>query len=348
MKSKRLSETLLSLLKSKKYKFIELDYILRADHIIERSGQNFKKFMISFNDKNGREFCLRPDLTTVSCLRYINRKDSLREKIFYEGEVYRNFRNKKKSIINKQVGWEILGGVNEKNDDKEIIDTSLKCLSKLKFSTGKLIIGNIEIFKLFISHLKIPERWKLRLIRHYWRKNYFNDLLTRLSTNSDVDPQIVKYDKKRFKRMLNENKKNKIAGRSLEEILNRLSQKINDPREVKEGRKVVKLIKEYLSIVCPIETADKKLNTFFKKNNINLRVDRHFFPLNKNKSSKVKVYFSSSFGRELEYYTGMVFKIEINNQNIINGGRYNNLMKDLGSKKRVNAVGAAINFGDLK
>ena len=58
--------------------------------------------------------------------------------------------------------------------------------------------------------------------------------------------------------------------------------------------------------------------------------------------------FSTAFGRQLEYYTGMVFKIYINSKNkiknIFNGGRYDQLISDLGSKKKVPAVGAAINL----
>jgi ATP phosphoribosyltransferase regulatory subunit len=44
----------------------------------------------------------------------------------------------------------------------------------------------------------------------------------------------------------------------------------------------------------------------------------------------------------------MVFKIEIKskskNINVVNGGRYDKLISDLGSKKKVPAVGAAINL----
>ena len=61
--------------------------------------------------------------------------------------------------------------------------------------------------------------------------------------------------------------------------------------------------------------------------------------------------FSTSFGRQLEYYTGMVFKIDIKlNSKIINccaGGRYDGLISDLGSKKSIAAVGAAININSL-
>ena len=57
--------------------------------------------------------------------------------------------------------------------------------------------------------------------------------------------------------------------------------------------------------------------------------------------------FSSSFGRHLEYYTGLVFKIDIKSKSEklnIRGGRYDSLIKDLGFKKNIPAVGAAINL----
>ena len=93
-----------------------------------------------------------------------------------------------------------------------------------------------------------------------------------------------------------------------------------------------------------------KINIILKNRNnkINLIIDQKYFPISQNKLSKLNVEFSASFGRELEYYTGMVFKIDIKNKskkiNIINGGRYDKLISDLGSKKQVPAVGAALNL----
>ena len=37
--------------------------------------------------------------------------------------------------------------------------------------------------------------WKMA---HFWRENYFNELLKRLETNSDVDETVVELDKKRY------------------------------------------------------------------------------------------------------------------------------------------------------
>ena len=306
--------------------------------------------MFSFTDINGKELCLRPDLTIASCLRYLEEKLKGKEKIFYSGQAYRKVQNKKDSIIRNQVGFEIIGSKDEKNDDKEIINTSLESLQSIKYTTGTLTIGNVEIFNLLISKLNIPKRWKLRLIRHFWREKYFNDLLKRLETNSDVDPTIVEIDKKRYFKMLKEDLSKFIAGRSINEILKRFDNKIRDPRGASKGKNVSQIIKNFLKIKCPINKAAAELNKFFKKNNINLVVDQKYFPISKNKISKLNVVFSASFGRQLEYYTGMVFKIDIKskskNRNIINGGRYDKLISDLGSEKQIPAVGAALNLSN--
>jgi ATP phosphoribosyltransferase regulatory subunit len=348
MKSKNLSENILRSVKSKGFKHIDLPSVIEVNHIVQRSGENFRKFIFSFIDQNGSELCLRPDLTIASCLRYLENNLKGKEKIFYSGQAYRKSQNKKDSIIRDQVGFEIIGSKDEKNDDKEIINTSLKSLQNIKYTSGTLTIGNVEIFNLLISKLDIPKRWKLRLSRHFWREKYFNDLLKRLETNSDVDPTIVEIDKKRYFKMLKEDLSKVIAGRSIDEILKRFDNKIRDPRGTKKGENVSKIIKEFLKIKCPINKAASELNKFFKKNKINLVVDQKYFPVSENKISKLNVIFSASFGRQLEYYTGMVFKIDINskskNRNIINGGRYDKLISDLGAKNQVEAVGAALNL----
>ena len=205
MKSKNLSEKILRSVKSKGFKYIELPSVIEANHIVQRSGENFRKFMFSFTDINGKELCLRPDLTIASCLRYLENNLKGKEKIFYNGQAYRKAQSKKDKIIRNQVGFEILGSKDEKKDDEEIINTSIKILQDLKFSSGTLTIGNIEIFNLLISKLDIPKRWKLRLSRHFWREEYFKDLLKRLETNADIDPTIVEVDKKRYLNLLKEN-----------------------------------------------------------------------------------------------------------------------------------------------
>ena len=347
MKSKKLSEKILKSIKSRGFSSIELDPVLETKYILQRSGENFKKFLFSFYDLNGKELCLRPDLTISSAIRFIQNKKITKEKIFYSGEAFRKTYKKKDSIIKNQIGYEILGSKNKKKDDEEIIDTSLKILKNSGFKKSVLKIGNVELFNLLINKLDIPRRWKNRLKRYYWNVDYFNELLKRLETNSDIDPVFVEIDQSKYKKMRKESQNKVIASRTYKEVLDRFNMKIKDPRRSSTGKKNTKIIKNFLKIKCPLKHAPKVLNKFFKKNKINITVGKEFFPLNKNNNKNLKIKFSASNGREVEFYSSMIFSIEVKIKskfsNFISGGRYDQLTKNLGFKK-ISAVGAAVNI----
>ena len=133
MRSKKLSEKILRSIKSRGFNNITLDPVIETKYILQRSGENFKKFLFSFYDLNGKELCLRPDLTISSVIRFIQNKKDNREKVFYSGEAFRKTYQKKDSIIKNQIGYEILGSENKKKDDKEIIDTAIKILKNRNF-----------------------------------------------------------------------------------------------------------------------------------------------------------------------------------------------------------------------
>ena len=48
MKSKNLSNKILRLIKSKGFNKIELDPVLETKYILQRSGENFRKYLFSF------------------------------------------------------------------------------------------------------------------------------------------------------------------------------------------------------------------------------------------------------------------------------------------------------------
>jgi ATP phosphoribosyltransferase regulatory subunit len=54
--------------------------------------------------------------------------------------------------------------------------------------------------------------------------------------------------------------------------------------------------------------------------------------------------FAAEFGRNLEYYSGLVFQIEAQgiDEAIAGGGRYDELLTHLGAPKPVPAIGSAI------
>ena len=130
MKSKKLSEVIIKTFKSNSFVLSEPDVLLDSEYIIERSGEKFRSFMLTFNNEDGKTMCLRPDLTVASCINYLKKKTD--SKIYYSGQAYRRSNNKHSSFINDQLGIEILGSKNQIQDDFKVISTILSSAKKIK------------------------------------------------------------------------------------------------------------------------------------------------------------------------------------------------------------------------
>ncbi len=351
MKSKNYYENIIKVFKKDGFALSEPDVLLDSDYIIERSGENFRKFILTFENDSGKSICLRPDLTVASCIKYLKENSKKNSKIYYSGQAYRrsnNFNDKNK-VINNQLGIEIFGSKNKSIDDLKVLKTITRSIKIIKIKNTSIKIGDVSLFKKLIDSLKIPERWKLRLTRHFWRPNYFEDLLNRLETNSDVDTTAVELDKKKFSEMKFQNQNKEIANRKISEILFRFDRKIKDPRSFVENKKIVKIIRDFLKIKCPIEKLEKILKKFVEDNNLSKNVFKDLSTVKNLSKLNSKMTFSTNFGRDIEYYTGIVFEIyDSSKKEIARGGRYDDLLKSLGSKKNTPAVGAAINLNNLK
>jgi ATP phosphoribosyltransferase regulatory subunit len=345
MKSKKYSENLLKLFKNKGFKVKNFDNIIESKIIIERSGELFKKSLLSFEDEDGKNFSLRPDLTISACLDYIKNIKRGEYKYTYFDQAYRRTFGAE-SLVRNQLGCEIIGS-NSKKSEIEIINLIDSSLTKITGNKNIIKLNNLNLFNILVDSLKLPTRWKLRLKRHFWRPEYFKDLLLRLETGSDLEKNVFELDKKSFLKMKKLNKDQKIAGRKISQILKRFEKKISEPRSNIDGKKISKILKEYLRIECKLKDAKQILNKFEIKHKLNLKLENfNLFKLNiKNRET----IFSTNTGRSVEYYTGLVFEIYKKSKkiNLASGGRYDNLMQILGAKRKIPAIGGAINYDNL-
>ena len=74
---------------------------------------------------------------------------------------------------------------------------------------------------------------------------------------------------------------------------------------------------------------------------------KNFQSIKNLKKLNQEIKFNTNFGREIEYYTGIVFEVYSGNKEVARGGRYDDLLKSLGANKNLQAVGAAINLNNL-
>ena len=339
MKLKNIS----NILKSSGFKNIELDNIIESKYILKRSGGNLSQYLFSFFDKNNNEWSLISDLSIASVKKYIQSKTNKRTKWYYSGEAYK--KNNKSPIV-KQTGFEIFGSFNKIKDDREVIQTSIKLFKKSNFKNCKLNISNIEIFYVLVDKLSIPVRYREKIKRHFSRKQYFEELLKKLSDGKDINQKIIEADKKRVEKLRKTDLNKLYSGRKLSDIIERFDLKNYKDVRDKSYKRDIKIIKEYLKISCPIEKAPELLNNFFNKYNLNIYLSSDFFPIKKNNIKNVKVLFNPNINRSLEYYTAMTFNITTNKKGkdrvLVSGGRFDKLIGNL-SNKNIPAVGAALN-----
>ena len=126
-----------------------------------------------------------------------------------------------------------------------------------------------------------------------------------------------------------------------------MKKKIKDPRSFNEGKQIVKIIRSFLRINCKLSKLDETLSNFAKKNNLRKNTFKEYKSIQNLQKLDQEVNFITNFGRDIEYYTGIVFEVFAGNKEIARGGRYDDLLKSLGAKKNIPAVGAAINLNNI-
>ena len=344
-KREDISKKILNLFKKKGFNFIDLDIVIDTDLLTQRSGEAFKKYALNFKDKSGKEISLRPDLTITTAIQYIQNKKRLTKKLSYFGSAFRL--NKKGDLkVFDQIGCEI---INSKTSPEYLVLSTVMSVFQ-KFKKTEIVLNDLGLFQNLINSLDLPRRWKLRLIRHRSRKEYFNELLRRLDTNYDLDNDKIKIDYDRLAELKKMDQNRIIGSRTVEDIIERFEKKIKDPRDNFRGSYSAKIIKDFLKLKAPLSKSTQKLKTFLQKNNLKIKdLDQSLaklINLQLKFGSKYTINFDTQFGLETQYYTGIAFTVYKQKKELARGGEYNNLIKTLGGKQTP-AFGAAINLNQL-
>ena len=137
----------------------------------------------------------------------------------------------------------------------------------------------------------------------------------------------------------------------MEEITGRLLDHARDALEAPLPKKTVKLIEDYLSVTGPPRAALARIDDLVSAVKLDLTdaLDTARDRLDSFAAADIdlgEMVFCAEFGRDLEYYTGFVFQLEVPDVgrpgHIAGGGRYDTLLEGLGAPHAVPAVGSAI------
>jgi len=347
--------------------FIEPDIIQPADVFLERSGEHIRSRTYVFTDPSGAQLCLRPDLTVPACRYHLERDGdpTSATRYCYAGKAFRHSRDAGNTSLREfdQVGLELFGGTDIARDDAETLALTLSALKGANVSGYSIQLGDLGLFTALLSSIDMPERWRTRLKRQFWRPRAFRDLLNQLTGKSPKSRTSIsdlldemansKQDAVSFvEQQLESTGLEMIAGRSIEQVAGRLSEKLSDRSEPALSGDHARLIDDYLSIRTSPLLAIEKLKQLGSKTDGEFATAIGLFEARveeiKNAGLQTDdMEFAAVFGRSLEYYTGFVFQIDRPladgaSETIAGGGRYDTMLKDIGADVMIPAVGSAI------
>lgn len=357
------SHSILNNLSLNNYEMIDPPILVSADKVLDRLGESIADKLYIFSQHDGVRVCLRPDLTIPTCLYYLDQGYTGEKKLFsYFGKVFQfHGEDSNEAFEYSQAGIESIGDKDKINSDVEVFYKIYNALQEEGLKNYNTYFGDVSLFREFIKVLDIADLWKDKLLEKFWNDNEFKELLIKLSKkkklSDDFSRKIFSIDKKSAEELvrgtINVADKSSYAGRSVEEITDRLRQKGEEFSIEPLSSASEKLIREFLSI------SDQPLKALDKLKKLCKSLDRsllekieetvarfekiHNLGVNFNKA-----IFSPEKGRDVEYYTGFLFDFVGKNNSeslyIGGGGRYDGLIKSLGSKLSIPAVGAALNM----
>jgi len=341
------------------------DMIQPADIFLERSGEDIRARTFVFTDPAGNEMCLRPDLTVPACRYHLSHASdpAAEQRYCYLGPAFRFPDERLSPQEFTQAGVEWFGAGDSIAAEARVLKLTLSALEVAGATGLKVTLGDLGLFSCLLDDMEMPDRWRRRLKHHFWRPSAFHDLLNDFANPSrrrctSISPVVDQLEREEAasvaRRIIEAGDLPMVGGRSLEEIAGRLAEKFADRSEQPIDPKMKQTIEAYLDTkglateVIPALAAVGQSTGYGKAVTA---YERRISAFEDQGLNPRRFMFSATFGREIEYYTGFTFQIEAELEGrlvaVAGGGRYDNLLSDMGSPIAVSAVGSAIHTDRL-
>ncbi|MGV1013831.1 MAG: ATP phosphoribosyltransferase regulatory subunit [Methyloceanibacter sp.] len=361
------ARTLLEAFARAGYEPVAPSIIQPAEMFLDRIGESIRSRTYVFTDLAGDELCLRPDLTVPVSRLYLERHpDAETEARYcYNGPAFRfQPHNPRSQREFRQAGIECFGVADRDEADAEIVRLAVEAVKSGGLKAFRLRFGDIALFYALLDALQLPERWALKLSHYFWRPPVFHALLARLARGEKPDGNgPITALANRIAEEAPEQAEELVASyleaqglpltgnRSLSEITERLLDHAADLRSAPLPKEVATVIDYYLAVSGPPKEAAERVAMIAKGAGLDMSAPlealvRRFERLQASGIDLAQATFATEFGRDFEYYSGLVFQIEDADAKggdpIAGGGRYDGLLEALGAPRPVPAVGAAI------
>ncbi len=352
------------------YARIEPAHLQPAEPFLDLSGEDIRRRMFLTADPDGRELCLRPDLTIPVSRDYLASPAAGKPAGFcYLGAVFRHRTGAASEFL--QAGIESFGRADKAAADAEMLALGLEATAQYGVSTPEIRIGDVGLFSAFVAALDLAPAWKRRLIKDFNRKSSLkHDLeqITLTPANGSKEYQgvlaaLAGSDPKAAHHLVTDLLSiagiATVGGRSVAEIADRFLEQsaLNAPTRL--PRETRALIERFLSLNGDPDEAASELRALSADAKISLGPALDLFETRTGflaaRGVDVRaIKFATDFGRGFDYYTGFVFELHNaagnsarGNAALVAGGRYDGLLTRLGAREAIPAVGFAASIDQL-
>ncbi len=352
------------------YALIDPPVLQPAEPFLDLSGEDIRRRMFLTSDPDGRELCLRPDLTIPVSRDYLASPSAGKPAAFcYLGAVFRHRENGAAEFV--KAGIESFGRQDKAAADAEMLSLGLEATAQYGVAAPEIRMGDVGLFAAFVAALDLAPAWKRRLIKDFNRKSSLThdlDQLTLATANGRPEYQgvlaaLANSDPKGAHQLVTDLLSiagiAAVGGRSVAEIADRFLEQAAMNAPTRLPRETRGLIERFLSVRGDPDVAAGELRTLASDAKIPLDdalalLETRTGFLAARDIDVRAIKFSTSFGRGFDYYTGVVFELHNAsgssaqaNGALVAGGRYDGLLTRLGARSPIPAVGFAASIDAL-
>ncbi len=339
---------------------VDIPLIQPADPFLDMAGEDLRRRIFLTENENGDSLCLRPEFTIPVCRNHIALNAATPKRYAYLGEVFRQRRDGAAEFL--QAGIEDLGAADEAASDARSIGDALTCVKSASRDVQlEIVLGDQAVFAGMLKALGLPQGWRKKLLRAFGDERTMEAAFAELTGEQRNDPLpeqlaglVAEGDEAGLARMLEtemlEAGISPGAGRTPAEIARRLIEK-EDLAATRFPSSALEVLKRFLATRVSLEAASITLRAFAADNALDLSAVLQKFEARTDAIiaagiSVEDIVYDASFGRPLDYYTGLVYEIRQAGSDkdmvLAGGGRYDRLLTMLGASENIPGVGFSI------
>jgi len=162
--------------------------VLEAENLLDLYGEDVRGRAFVFEGGEGKDLCLRPDLTLAICRHHLGQGGGA-AKYVAAGPVYRRpSLGETRPAQFVQVGCEWFGAEDAATADAQTFKLVSDAVRAIGVEDFAVETGDLGVLFALIDAAAIPERWRARLKRHVWRPSRFAALLEDYASPDADDP----------------------------------------------------------------------------------------------------------------------------------------------------------------